>query len=841
MWDLDPDTLTAPLPTVFWIELTSKCPFDCIFCSRKLLRGAGEDMPFELYNSLIEQLESPEIIRLNYSGESTHYPHLTEAIELAHAKGATTELVSAFASIPLKQLEAVAAGPLDRLSISLHTMDPAQFGEIYRFSSLKAIRSKLDQFMRVRNGRPGPLLDFAFVAMERNLEQLGPVASLASEMGVPEITIHPVLRRDPIPFVFAGEVDGFQQLQPGFRQRVLAKAEEVSAAFPDLRITLANPNVHPPRPLMSSPQPHPGELPAGARIRSCEQNPWQTLHVLANGDVVACEVHDKSPLGNLARERLRDVWHSQRYGEFRRAYHRAELPACRSCPWKVAYRPGPLLYWISGAQGASPQLLEGWYAEEPEGIVWSERRASAVIASRPGARALRLRGFLPPDRKSGVNRLDVWCNAGHCGTVENSTTDVLEFDRTWRIEQGERDRWDLRFQTAIAFRGPEQQWNQDPRALGFALAWLQSQEQSQARSRLLRRVAAAPFAASVYALDFACGLARKIVRPRSARAAVAPAGVSVVIPERGNPALLERCLQSIARACRNIDEPHETIVVVNGSPFADYAEARARIEQVHWIHIAEPIGFSAAVRAGAAASRHGWIYLANNDMELAPDCLKAALALRAPDVFAVASQILPADTVSVRQETNWTDFHFANGVIEIFDVAPEGNGPRGSFYAGGGSSLFRADLLREFAAMSEAYDPFYWEDVEWAVRARKKYGLRVVFSPGSRAVHVRRATISRFYPAIEVDRIFHRNAFLYQLRNVTAAGSRRALFEAIACSDWSTCSEILRRCRDVLRARALSYRYAADDRALENLRAASRAEPGEDLGPLLRHSHAGDA
>ena len=106
MWDIDQDAMTARLPDELWVELTSKCPFDCIFCSRKTLRGAGLDMPFELYSSLIEQLDSPKIIRLNYSGESAHYPRLIEAIGLAKAAGASTELVSAFASIPPKQVAA---------------------------------------------------------------------------------------------------------------------------------------------------------------------------------------------------------------------------------------------------------------------------------------------------------------------------------------------------------------------------------------------------------------------------------------------------------------------------------------------------------------------------------------------------------------------------------------------------------------------------------------------------------------------------------------------------------------------------------------------------------------
>jgi len=42
---------------------------------------------------------APEIIRLNCSGESVHYPWLVEAIDLAKSTGATVELVSALARI----------------------------------------------------------------------------------------------------------------------------------------------------------------------------------------------------------------------------------------------------------------------------------------------------------------------------------------------------------------------------------------------------------------------------------------------------------------------------------------------------------------------------------------------------------------------------------------------------------------------------------------------------------------------------------------------------------------------------------------------------------------------
>src|SRR6185312_5922178 len=105
----------ARTPRILWVELTSKCPFDCVFCSRKSRRGAGEHMPFALFESLAEQVVDPRKWLLNYSGESTVYPHLIPAIRLARSTGAAVELVTALASASDALVDELAASGLTRL------------------------------------------------------------------------------------------------------------------------------------------------------------------------------------------------------------------------------------------------------------------------------------------------------------------------------------------------------------------------------------------------------------------------------------------------------------------------------------------------------------------------------------------------------------------------------------------------------------------------------------------------------------------------------------------------------------------------------------------------------
>src|SRR6266404_160928 len=182
--DSTPEFLAAQTPRILWVELTSKCPFDCIFCSRQVRRGAGEHLPFAVYSSLLNTLVDPRKFILNYSGESTVYPDLIPAIQRARATGAFVEMVSVMAAATESLLGPLSHSGLNRLTVSVHATDPDKFAEVYRHSSFVTLRSRLERFIELCRAAPQPpLVDLAFVAMDTNLTQLSSVASLADALG----------------------------------------------------------------------------------------------------------------------------------------------------------------------------------------------------------------------------------------------------------------------------------------------------------------------------------------------------------------------------------------------------------------------------------------------------------------------------------------------------------------------------------------------------------------------------------------------------------------------------------------------------------------------------------
>ena len=312
----------------------------------------------------------------------------------------------------------------------------------------------------------------------------------------------------------------------------------------------------------------------------------------------------------------------------------------------------------------------------------------------------------------------------------------------------------------------------------------------------------------------------RLLRRLPARAIREPAprktGLSVVIPERGGGAFLAPCLDRLFAALAGVAEPVEVIIVVNGSSREDYRELVAHHPSVRWIWHAEPLGFAAAVRAGLALVRHDWVYLLNNDMELAADAIREVLAWRAPHVFAVASQIFFRDPEARREETGWTEL-VPWEQCALFDVVPEKSPMvRGHLYAGGGASLFQRAPLARFLQGPVPYAPFYWEDVEWGIRAWR-HGYEVLFCPTSHATHRHRATVSRYYGEAEVERIFARNRLHFELRNIDQRSSG-AIALQIRSLDPSTRRELtsFSSCLGILRLRlrdarspgsALDFRY----------------------------------
>ncbi len=605
-------------------------------------------MDIGLYRDLLSSLATPQIIRLNYSGESTHYPHLIEAIALAKAKGATVELVSAFSSIKPKLIEPLVRSGLDQLGVSIHALEPESYRKIYGFGSSELLLERLGQLRTVQNntGISTPRLTFALVAMERNLDQILPVMELAAKLGVARLDIHPVIRRDPIDETFHAELDASNRLRQDFINRLSHYVEAAKIAYPSVDVGFSTPEVEAAQEdLGEQPVPCPAPLPNGAKIFSCEQNPWDTVHILANGDVVTCEVRDQQVIGRLTRASMQSIWHGAAYQAFRHQYVNGEIAECNACAYKIAYQPAS-----SPKPAARPNA--------PGRQTWNAivRRAKLLVAHLA---TLTLKSALTGAQTAGA------LVGGYCPTR----------------------------QRGVMMNGAGQ-------------------------------------------------------------------GISIIIPERDSPLLLERCLRALYRAIARCDADCEIIIVANASAPELYTTITNQFPVLKWHFESAWLGFADAIQRGLSQAQHDWVFLLNTDMELEPDALHELYRHRAGHLFALACQIFMANQNQRREETGYTGLNPQEGLQGLYDGTPYVEKLASThLYAGGGASLFQKCLLQQLLAPSGTYEPFYWEDFDWGYRAQQ-LGYQVLFVPSAKAHHQHRATVSRFFSKPEIERMFQGNALL---------------------------------------------------------------------------------
>lgn len=93
---------------------------------------------------------------------------------------------------------------------------------------------------------------------------------------------------------------------------------------------------------------------------------------------MGCEVRDRTPLGNLRKESLAEIWLGERHQASRRSYQLGRDHSCSECVYKLAYVPGPVADAVSAAP--AKELVSGWHAGEGQ-ITWSRRRSRVILSA----------------------------------------------------------------------------------------------------------------------------------------------------------------------------------------------------------------------------------------------------------------------------------------------------------------------------------------------------------------------------------------------------------------------------------------------------------------------------
>jgi GT2 family glycosyltransferase len=206
-----------------------------------------------------------------------------------------------------------------------------------------------------------------------------------------------------------------------------------------------------------------------------------------------------------------------------------------------------------------------------------------------------------------------------------------------------------------------------------------------------------------------------------------PPAVSVVMVVHDRFALT---LQALGSLRSNFAGAIDLILVDSGS-----SDETVRIERcVHGatvLRFTDNIGFLRGSNAGLQGAAADAVLFLNNDVELAPGAVAAALARLASDakIGAVGGKIVR--THGRLQEAGcivWGDGATLGYMRDAAPSAPEANFVRDVDFCSAVFLLVRAALAHELEGFAEAFAPAYYEDVDFCVRITGA-GYRVVYDP----------------------------------------------------------------------------------------------------------------
>lgn len=248
--------------------------------------------------------------------------------------------------------------------------------------------------------------------------------------------------------------------------------------------------------------------------------------------------------------------------------------------------------------------------------------------------------------------------------------------------------------------------------------------------------------------------------------------INVVIPNYNGARLIEKNLPKVAASLHHYADAVITIVD-DGSVDDDYSELEKFVSDFKkhsMVHIkllrhTPNQGFSSTVNQGAFDRESDFIVLLNSDVAPAPDFLKSSLKILQEDerVFGVGSM-----DKSIESGKAFLRGRGIGVFKKGFLVHKRGEiDKKNSLWISGGSSVIRTALFKKIGGFDEAFNPFYWEDIDLSYRALKS-GYTLVFNKESVVEHFHEdGAIQKNFRKTTISQIAYRNQFMFVWKNIT--------------------------------------------------------------------------
>jgi len=346
------DRLGAPELDWVQVEITTRCNARCCYCPRTSLGEcwSSQDMPLELFRSLLRCLGQTRQAHLQGWGEPLLHPHFFEMVRLCKGKGLAVSTTTNGNVLDGAILQRLIDLEVDVLGVSLAGVRPETNDALRVGTSMARLMEQMACLagLKARQGRERPAVHLAYLNAADSPEDLPLLPELARSLGASKIMIS-----EPSPVATPEIPDRSldpERLGLAEREAVYQGLEEKCLAL-GLEVFWAS------------------RLREAADLR-CTENPVAACVVGVEGQVSPCvfsaavlagRADCRSPVrgqarpraaaplvfGDIRRDSLTRIWNSAEYARFRSLFGSdapedgQQWPAqCAACPQR---RKGPVV------------------------------------------------------------------------------------------------------------------------------------------------------------------------------------------------------------------------------------------------------------------------------------------------------------------------------------------------------------------------------------------------------------------------------------------------------------------------------------------------------------------
>lgn len=316
-------------PVTIGVAVNNACNVDCVFC----LAGAksNERIGWEQFAKLENVFE--HVSEVIFAGQEVIlHPDIWKMFELLSKKGVFTSFFSNGKALNFEIMESLVEHRVGRISCSFHGATPETYESIVRGVNYDRIVQQFEYLNRYRSkieARTGamctPHLDFHYVMMRRNLEELSKFLEIAAWLGAQNVIAKFMMIYGHLKHLEKESLYFYPELTNRVIDHCVLKAKGLPLSFVapkkfDMKGRKEGVDLN-------------GSKKGGLskKNHSTCSWPWRQCNISTDGNVTAC-CGGTPAMGNIYETTFEEIWNNEKYVDLRATVNTPnQWPECRKC------------------------------------------------------------------------------------------------------------------------------------------------------------------------------------------------------------------------------------------------------------------------------------------------------------------------------------------------------------------------------------------------------------------------------------------------------------------------------------------------------------------------------